>query len=203
MDHIGQFPFFESIRLLDGQFHLLEVHENRIRQARAYHGQTEMPVGLEQWLLQFACPQQGLFKCRLSYGASFEAPQFIPYIPKPIRSLKLVTDNQIEYTFKRNNRQQINHLYQQRHECDDVLIVRNGKITDTSYCNIVFFDGHRWFTPDEPLLQGVQRAFLLQNNKIHAATIHRNDLNQFVAFRLINALIPWENAAEISIDAIH
>jgi 4-amino-4-deoxychorismate lyase len=34
-----------------------------------------------------------------------------------------------------------------RGACDEVLIVKDGCLTDTSYTNIALWDGHRWVLP--------------------------------------------------------
>jgi 4-amino-4-deoxychorismate lyase len=45
--------------------------------------------------------------------------------------------------------------------CDDIIIVRNGFVTDASYANLIFRKGDEWFTPATFLLAGTMRAFLL------------------------------------------
>ena len=80
-------------------------------------------------------------------------------------------------------------LLAQKGNSDDILIVRDGLITDTSFSNIVFSDGDKWFTPEEPLLEGTTRNRLLAEAKIHTAPVRPGDLGQFNTFRLINAMM--------------
>ena len=47
-------------------------------------------------------------------------------------------------------------------KADDILIIKNGFITDTSIANILFFDGKKWITPKKPLLKGTVRERLLR-----------------------------------------
>ena len=105
-----------------------------------------------------------------------------------IQSLKLVHTNHLDYTFKYSKRESLEALFDQREDCDDVLIVRNGLITDSSYANLVFFDGKCWWTPDLPLLEGTCRARLLAQEIIWKATIGVDDLKKFQGLKLINAL---------------
>jgi 4-amino-4-deoxychorismate lyase len=78
-----------------------------------------------------------------------------------IESLKLVEDNTISYRHKYSDRSHLLELMNMRGDCDDILIVKDGYITDTSFSNIVFFDGDKWVTPARPLLRGTMRESLL------------------------------------------
>ena len=62
-----------------------------------------------------------------------------------------------DYSFKFSNRKAIDDLLKFRNGCDDILIVRNGLITDTSYSNVVFRKDNMYFTPNFPLLNGTKR----------------------------------------------
>jgi 4-amino-4-deoxychorismate lyase len=83
---------------------------------------------------------------------------------------------------------------------DEVIIIKNGCVTDTSYTNICFFDGKEWLTPDTPLLQGTMRRYLLDKGVIREVRIRRKDIQYFKKVSLINAMmelgeiiIPIEN----------
>jgi len=85
---------------------------------------------------------------------------------------------------------------------NDVLIIRNGLVTDTSYCNIIFENEMGLFSPQNPLLKGVQRDFLLQQRKIETAIIGVDDIKKYSFFYLINAMIPLEEAEKTPIENI-
>ncbi len=144
----------------------------------------------------------GLFKCRVIYSIQIEIIEFIPYNIPSIKSLKIVVDNQIEYSHKYLNRAQLHKLYEQKDDCDDILIAINGLITDTYFANILFYNGKEWVTPAKPLLKGTQRAKLLQEEKIKTADIRLEDLKYFEKARMINAMIRFEDGANINIDRI-
>ncbi len=80
-----------------------------------------------------------------------------------------------------------------------MLLVKQGFITDSSYCNIAFREGDQWFTPDKPLLNGVQRQYLLDQEIIRKQEIRLTDLSKFSSFKLFNAMIDWQTAQEISV----
>lgn len=196
------YPLLESIFLKDGQFRHLDLHQKRIDYSRKQALNLENNLNLESFLSQHETPQQGVFKCRILYGVHFADPEFIAYTHKPINSLKIIEANALNYSLKFSNRAAINEIYSKREDCDDVLLVKQDLITDSSYCNIAFSADGQWFTPDKPLLKGVQRQFLLNQRIIREQEIRISDLAIFSSFKLFNAMIDWQMAAEIPVEAI-
>jgi 4-amino-4-deoxychorismate lyase len=132
--------------------------------------------------------RSGLFRCRVSYGQAIEKIEFIKHQYRPVSSLRLVEDNEIDYHLKYTDREKLNSLFEKRGSCDDILIVKNGYITDSLTANVIFFDGKRWWTPDTPLLPGTQRAKLIVEKKIYVAAITPADLKKYDKAGLINAM---------------
>jgi 4-amino-4-deoxychorismate lyase len=93
-------------------------------------------------------------------------------------------------------------LFAQRGTYDDVLLVQNGYITDSYYCNVAAWDGKAWRTPARPLLAGTQRAQLLAKGTLQPADIHHNDLKNFEKLALFNALLGWEDRQEVWLEDI-
>ncbi len=83
----------------------------------------------------------------------------------------------------------------------DILIVKNGLITDTSYSNIILYDGKEWFAPKSFILNGVKRQFLLNTGKIKEIKIALEDLKNFEKISLINAMLEPQDI-EIGIENI-
>lgn len=191
----------ESIKLLDGKFYNLAYHERRMIHAlRTLYG-VSGPVALEKFVKDSEFPQTGLFKCRVVYDASATEKSFMPYAAKPVRRLRVVTDNFISYPFKSVDRNAFDRLSEYRGDCDDVLIVKNGKVTDCSYSNIVFRKGRDWFTSDSPLLEGTMRQNLIDKNKIRVMEILQKDIRSFHTFKIINAMLEFESP-EIEVSEI-
>jgi 4-amino-4-deoxychorismate lyase len=92
-------------------------------------------------------------------------------------------------------------LDQQRGKSDDIIIVRNGFVTDASYANLIFRKGNEWFTPTTYLLAGTMRAFLLDSNRIKSTEICAEDLVNYESCKLINAMLDM-NSQEIPISSI-
>jgi len=191
----------ESIKLLDGEFRNLFYHEQRMNRALHQLCGVQEHFDLEEFLMKMEYPAKGLYKCRLVYDENSTEVEFLPYIPKPVNTLKIVEHDRISYEHKYKDRSQIDRLFEKKQSYDDILIVRKGLITDSSYCNIVFRRGRRWYTPWSPLLKGTQRAKLLEHDLIQVEEIRVADLEEFETFRLINAMLEFE-APEVSIENI-
>lgn len=144
------------------------------------------------------------YKCRLEYGRDIELVEFIPYQQRMVKTLYLVEANEIIYCHKYTERKALNDLKSQIEDSpnSDILIVKNGLITDTSYSNIVFFDGKSWITPDSPLLPGTKRRFYLDLQIICEKRIKPSDVNGFSHARLINAMIDLNDSADIPVENI-
>jgi len=155
---------------------------------------------LDTLLMQAAIPTTGLFKTRVVYDNKVVNVEFVPYQVKSITSLKLVEADLI-YPHKYENREALNDVFQKRGPCDEVIILQNGFITDTTYANLVFKKDNKWFTPTTCLLEGTMRAHLLAEGRISETEIHVDNLYQYKSCKLINALLGME-APEIPVSAI-
>ena len=112
-----------------------------------------------------------------------------PYEIKPIRSIKSVRSNTIDYAFKYEDRSGLKQLYNQRGSCDDIIIIKDDLVTDTYYANVALFDGKFWYTPDKPLLRGTRRQQLIELGDLKEARIEMNLLRSFEKISLINAML--------------
>lgn len=143
-----------------------------------------------------------IVKLKLLYNETSQQYLYSQYTPKKIQTLKLVSDNSIDYHLKYTNRSSLELLLSKKGDCEDILIIKDGYLTDTSFSNIVFFDGEKWFTPRSPLLKGTMRAKLLEQNLIFERNIEVTDLNKFIKLKLINAMRDLENSNELLIKDI-
>jgi 4-amino-4-deoxychorismate lyase len=139
-------------------------------------------------------PRNGLYKCRLLYDHQTKIVEFIPYTLKPIASLRLIVDNSILYDHKYSDRSSINRILQKRDGCDDILIIKNDCVTDTSYANIIFKSGKKWYTPQTCLLRGTMRESLIHAGEISVEQIRSSDVNKFEKFKLINAMLGFASS---------
>ena len=196
------YPLLETIRFENGVFSNPEYHFRRMKKSVNNCFNQALHFKPEHVLLEAQKnfgKKKGLYKFRLLYDAKQFRWEFTPYQLPSIKTLKLIVDNQIEYSHKFSDRTKLDLLHLQRGDADDILVVKNGKITDTSFANIVFYDGHRWLTPRQPLLPGTQRAFLLDTGQLSETEITPDDMSRFSKARLINAMIRFEDAVEVRV----
>ena len=192
----------ESIRLCDGNFQNLFYHERRMNRGLKLLCGVQEHFDLEEFLNKIERPSTGLFKCRLVYDESSRDLEFIPYRPKKIDTLRVVEHDRISYEFKYADRKLIDRLYGLKKECDDILIVKRGFVTDSSFSNIVFRRGERWYTPWSALLKGTMRSSLLERNLIQEEEIRVEDIKTFDSFKLINAMLQFDGP-EVEVSKIY
>lgn len=183
----------ETIKCIDGKLENLGFHQARFSQARKSKFGAQKEILLDEQIHVPDFAQSGLFRCRVIYGNQIEKIEFIPHVYRVINSLRLVEDENIDYQFKYADRKNLEALFEKRGECDDIIIVKNGLITDSFAANLVFFDGKKWWTPDSPLLGGTQRARLLKEGIIATTRISKFNFRRFQIAGLINAMNTLEN----------
>lgn len=195
------YPLFETIKVLNGQACGLQYHQRRLEFAFAMYYKKQPLYQLTEILSIPKKYSNGLFKLRFLYSESAYQIEFSRYKPRVIDSLKMVESNGINYPLKLTQRKQIALLLQQKGEQDDILIVKDKLITDTSIANILFYNGSSWLTPSTPLLRGTCREKLIDEGKIKEAVIRPGDLYKFESFCLINAML-CEELVPIPIERI-
>lgn len=192
--------FVETIRIEGGKAINLSLHEARMNATRLHFAPHVAPISLQKWLGDAPLSDERI-KARVVYDVDGVCETtFLTYKRREIQWLRMVEDNDISYTFKSTDRHDLDHLLALRDGCDEVLIVKNGLITDTSFTNVAFFDGHKWLTPAQPLLNGTMRQWLLQCGQLTEAQITPASLASFQRIILFNAMI---GAHELELPITH
>jgi len=178
----------ETICCQDGLPLHLEYHQERLNGALQTLG-SKKRYELSELL---EVPSNELLRCRFLYSNNGFEVSYIPYTKRTINSLQLLEAPDLKYDLKYANRDALNTLFEQRDISDDILIVQDGYVKDTSIANIAFFDGEKWLTPKEPLLKGTTRARLLKEKKIFSHPIKVDEISCFKGFALMNAMIGFD-----------
>jgi 4-amino-4-deoxychorismate lyase len=182
--------YLETIKALDGEIFNIDYHQKR------YNGSKNLKDFLHP-------PKDGLYKCSIVYDESDNIDvNYQQYTKREIHSLKLIDDDNISYDKKFANREDINNLFEKRDGCDDILIVKNSLITDTSIANIAFLKKGIWYTPKKPLLKGTTRARLLDEDFLKEVDIRVKDLKEFEKVALLNAMIGFDIISNLKIKGI-
>lgn len=192
--------FIESLKVVGGGFMNIELHQQRIDISSKIFSINKKIV-----LKDINIPKSNndlVQKCRILYSNDDLIISFSEYKQRKIESLKLVFDDSIDYSFKFEDRQRLKQLYDKREDCSDIIIVKNGLLTDTSFSNIILFDGENYFTPNSFLLNGTMRQKLLSDKRIIEKEIKYDELSNYNRIILINALNSIEDNLSIKIENI-
>ncbi len=190
----------ESICLCNGELRNLEYHEARMRTSSHVIFNNKKEFNLSG-LKKESFPSGGLYKVRIVYDSQIRNVEVVPYEVRSVNSLKLVYDNEILYDHKFLDRTKLEYVYSLRGKADDILIIKNGLITDSFYANVIFRKDGNWFTPNSYLLNGTMRQSLLDMGVIKEATITVENYRHYESCKLINAMLGMDGP-EISMDAI-
>ena len=193
-----EFPLFETICIERGEVKNIALHQQRYERSLALFYRHMYPksavrifdlLTLIEKTPEFSTAlSMPLLRCRLAYNRDNAEVRFFPYQRKIYQRFQPIICDDIHYDLKYNDREQLNALFAQRGNCDEIIIIKQGKVTDCSIGNLVFRRNGQWFTPDCPLLNGTQRQKLLAEGKIRERTIGARELDQFDDIRLINAM---------------
>jgi 4-amino-4-deoxychorismate lyase len=192
----------ETIKCKDGKLVNLEFHQSRFENAQKEYFGIIPKIKLLQEIKIPETAKTGLFRCRVTYSKQIDKVEFLQYNYRNVKSLKIVEDKEIKYHFKYTDRKKLQALFEQRGDCDDIIIVKNGFVSDSFAANIVLFDGENWITPDTPLLYGTQRARLLKEKKIFESRVTIDDISSYKKIGLINALNNLEEMPVIETDQV-
>ncbi|MEA5099631.1 MAG: aminotransferase class IV [Bacteroidales bacterium] len=192
--------FFESLKLVGERFSNIELHQQRIDLTCKVFS-----INSKIELKDISIPNFNddlVRKCRIIYSKDDFSVSFSEYKQRKIENLKVVFDDTIDYSYKFENRDRLNSLFEDRGGCSDIIIVKNGCLTDTSFSNIVLFDGDKYFTPSSFLLNGTMRQKLLRDKIIFEKDVKLEDVHRFKKLFLINALNSLEDSLSINVENI-
>ena len=176
--------YFETIKCDDYEIFNLLYHEKRVSKA------IGMNLNLQDYIYP---PTNQLFRCKLIYSEEGVLDvQYFKYEKREIKSFKLIYDDKIEYSKKYLDRTSLDELFKKKEEADEIIIVKNGFITDTSIANIAIFDGSNWLSPKTTLLNGTTRARMLEEKKIFEEDITVTMLKNAKKIALMNAMIGFD-----------
>ncbi len=182
--------FLETIKSVDGEILNIEYHQKRYESVLKSLGCDDVKNLLDY----LDAPKWGIYKCRLVYNPHAITVTYEEYKKREIITFKVIFNNDIEYAQKSTSRKNINSLYEQRDGCDEILIIKNLFVSDTSIANIAFLDENlgMWVTPKNPLLKGTTRERLLDEGRLVESEIKVHELRKFTKVALLNAMIGFD-----------
>jgi len=196
------YQLLETIKIANRKFENIFFHNERMNNSRKkLFGATDN-LKIEDIVQVPFYVTDGIYKLRIVYSSEIEKIEFLPYKIKNINKLKLIRDDYLEYNFKFADRKALTNHLQNANDADEIIIIKNGLVTDTSYSNLIFFEGKKWVTPSSYLLNGTKRQLLLSTGKIREGVIKEEDIKKYICLKMINAMIDFDESPPIDIKNI-
>jgi len=176
--------YFETIKCDDYEVFNLSYHTKRIADTIAIN------INLQDYIYP---PTNKLIKCKIIYTQDGVCDvEYQEYKKRDIRSFKIVYDDNIQYSKKELIRSSLDNLFRKKENCDEIIIVKNGIVTDTSIANIAIFIDGIWYTSKQYILKGTTRSRYLDNNLLTEKNITLNMLQKSEKIALMNAMIDFD-----------
>jgi 4-amino-4-deoxychorismate lyase len=185
---------FETIKVINKKFLSVSLHNERMNRSRYELFGCKDELNLGELIEIPSDITKDVYKCKVIYSDTIKDVEFRMYAPRKIEQLRLAYCDEIDYSYKYLERTIFDELLRKNNckENDDILIIKNGRVTDTSYSNIALLDGKEWHTPEFPLLKGTKRARLILDKRILEKDILVEQLPHYEKIVLINAMLEFD-----------
>jgi len=180
--------FIETLLVKDGEIQNLKYHLKRMEKTYNYF-KWKMENG--KWKIDDELKMEnGKWRIRITYNQhGIQKIEIYPIKERIFKKFKIVKIN-FDYKFKYKNRNSFSILhYPFSIDIDELILVKNNLITDSTISNLAFFTGKEWITPKFPLLKGTKREELIQKGFLKETNIHISDLKYFKKIAMINAIL--------------
>ena len=176
--------YFETIKCEDFEICNLEYHNKRVANT------IGLNINLQEYIYP---PSEELLRCKITYN-SYEIlnVEYFPYIKRKIESFKLIFDDEISYCKKYLNRENIDNLFSNKNSADEIIIIKNNIVTDTSIANIAIFYENTWITSKNCLLNGTTKNRLIDEKFLIEKDIKLDMLKNASKIALMNAMIGFD-----------
>ena len=182
--------FIETL-LITNKINNLELHNIRMNKTRKhFYGNVNL-IDLKDYI-----EIKQNIRCRVLYDRDIQKVEYFNLVKREFKKFKIV-ESDIDYSFKYANREELNSL--KIDEYDEIIIVKNGLITDTTISNLAFFD-KEWITPKTPLLKGTKREELIKKGLLKEKDIKIDDIKNFSKMAMMNAILGFYEIDEISVE---
>jgi len=176
--------FFETIKCEDFEVFNLPYHNQRVARTIGIN------IDLQEYIYP---PTDHLLRAKIIYSKNgIEKVDYYKYKPRDIKIFKVLESESVEYKYKYLNREVLDTLFAKKGLADEIIIIKNGLITDTSIANIAILKEGKWLTPKKPLLEGTTRTKLIEEKVIYEADVTLEDIKLSSKIALLNAMIGFK-----------
>ena len=176
--------YFETIKCEDFEVFNLEYHNKRVANT------IGLNINLQEYIYP---PSEELLRCKIIYN-DYEVlnVEYFSYTKREIKTFKLIFDDEISYSKKYLNREKLDNLFSEKDSADEIIIIKNGIVTDTSIANIAIFHENIWLTSKNCLLNGTTKNRLLDEKFLIQKDITLDMLKKASKIALMNAMIGFD-----------
>jgi 4-amino-4-deoxychorismate lyase len=189
--------FFETIKIENATVQNSYYHNKRLNRTIKENFSLCPNYDIRDYIALEPFHERGIFRCKLLYDTEIREITITPYKRRKYNSFYCIASD-MTYRYKSTDRSAIETLFAQKGSCDDIIILKDGLLTDTSIANIALFDGLHWYTPRTPLLEGTLRASLLAEKKIKTKDLDRKSLQKCTKFAIMNAMTGFYQLKDIT-----
>ena len=176
--------YFETIKCEDFEIFNLEYHNKRVANT------IGLNINLQEYIYP---PSEENLRCKVTYN-NYEIlnVEYFPYLKREINSFKIIFDNDISYNKKYLDRENLDKLFIKKDTADEIIIIKNDIVSDTSIANIAIFYENTWLTSKNCLLNGTTRNRLLEEKFLIEKDITLDMLRNASKIALMNAMIGFD-----------
>ena len=176
--------YFETIKCNDYEIFNLDCHNKRVANT------IGLNLNLQEYIYPFSSE---LLRCKVIYNKNAILDvSYSPYNKREIKAFKLIFEDEISYSKKFLDRNYLDKLYENKGEFDEIIIIKNGIVSDTSIANIAIFYENSWITSKNCLLQGTTRNRLIEEKFLIEKNISVSMLKNASKIALMNAMIGFD-----------
>ncbi|MEO1942642.1 MAG: aminotransferase class IV [Campylobacterales bacterium] len=198
----GEF-LLESGQVWNGRLLFWEFHWERVRRSvgeiwpelltpsRLRELEGEIKKGLETLYFSRWPAGRELVRGRVLYSPTKVKVELERLGPRQFQKFKVVEVGDLDYHLKWANREKLEELKRNGEGADEVIILKNRLVTDTTISNLAFWDWEKgvWITPATPLLRGTTRERLLRRGVLKEAKIGIEELPRFNLIGMLNGVM--------------
>jgi 4-amino-4-deoxychorismate lyase len=193
--------FVEEIKCSGGEYHNLECHAIRMdRTLRHFFGKRFVHEHLREFLPE--PPDRSTLKCTLIYSDAVLSAELAPWAPPAVKTMGVVAVEGLDFIYKLEDRSELAKI-REFAGADEVVIIRNGFVTNCSTGNLVFRDREGVLhTPLHYIHAGTKRALLVKSKKVTTHPIKASSIHSYDRVMIINAMTDVEDDVGVSTDCL-
>lgn len=183
-------PLLETFCMEDGELLHLNYHQDRVRWSTGEEIDISLFADAIRGDASYPTEDRGRWRVSVTYtGGTILAIRFVRYHMPEIKALRPIAIDANFYAKKWADRSALELYKKELPSGVEPLFILDGKVTDTSFTNILVEKEGELFTPRSYLLRGTKRCALLDKGIIQECDLPLEELRYYDSIHLINAML--------------